>query len=311
MGGPRIGDGRAGRQRLLLFGARGPLFSTLGRASRRRGGLVPDLLLIESDAVFARAPAQAFEPAGWAVTTVGDGHAGIEAARKRTPDAIVLAVEVPEVSGFTVAAACAGPGARRVPGDPHLRRGHPRGLRAAQEEQGPGRRLPRQALRRRRRSSPSSPPWPGAAPGSPPPAPRSRASTRWPRTWGSPSSPPASPWGACPATGPPRPRPCPRRSPGAARRPPTPTPCPRTPSWTSPAPGACPPGPSPDEKAQFFRERVKLLETALEPGPGGLGAAHGPDRRADREPRGLPGPRRPSRPSAPRRPRPGRSWSRR
>jgi CheY-like chemotaxis protein len=60
------------------------------------------ILLIESDAGFARELADALESAGYEARSTGDGREGFETAREWGPDAIVLCTELPGTSGYLV-----------------------------------------------------------------------------------------------------------------------------------------------------------------------------------------------------------------
>ncbi|HVI94883.1 MAG TPA: response regulator [Anaeromyxobacter sp.] len=60
------------------------------------------ILLIENDAAFASELTRALEDAAFEVRATGDGREGIELARDWTPDAIVLCVELPGMSGYLV-----------------------------------------------------------------------------------------------------------------------------------------------------------------------------------------------------------------
>ena len=60
------------------------------------------ILLIESDAAFAREASQALEGRGLAVRVSPDGKEGLDVARDLRPDAIVLCVELPRMSGYSV-----------------------------------------------------------------------------------------------------------------------------------------------------------------------------------------------------------------
>jgi CheY-like chemotaxis protein len=60
------------------------------------------ILLIESDAAFAREISAALEARGFAVRTSGDGKEGLDLARDLRPDAVVLCVELPRMSGYSV-----------------------------------------------------------------------------------------------------------------------------------------------------------------------------------------------------------------
>lgn len=60
------------------------------------------ILLIESDAAFAREMSAALEARGFAVRVSGDGKEGLDVARDLMPDALVLCVELPRMSGYSV-----------------------------------------------------------------------------------------------------------------------------------------------------------------------------------------------------------------
>jgi CheY-like chemotaxis protein len=60
------------------------------------------ILLIESDSPFAREMADALEARGFGVRVSGDGKEGLELARDLRPDAVVLCVELPRMSGYSV-----------------------------------------------------------------------------------------------------------------------------------------------------------------------------------------------------------------
>jgi DNA-binding response OmpR family regulator/predicted nucleic acid-binding Zn-ribbon protein len=60
------------------------------------------ILLIESDAAFAREASSALEGRGFAVRVSADGKEGLDVARDLLPDAIVLCVELPRMSGYSV-----------------------------------------------------------------------------------------------------------------------------------------------------------------------------------------------------------------
>jgi len=60
------------------------------------------ILLIENDATFASELTRALDDAAFEVRATGDGREGIELARDWTPDAIVLCVELPGMSGYLV-----------------------------------------------------------------------------------------------------------------------------------------------------------------------------------------------------------------
>ncbi|HET8541044.1 MAG TPA: response regulator [Anaeromyxobacter sp.] len=60
------------------------------------------ILLIENDAGFAAEASHALEAAGLEVRTTGDGKEGLDLARDWAPEAIVLCVELPGMSGYLV-----------------------------------------------------------------------------------------------------------------------------------------------------------------------------------------------------------------
>src|SRR5512133_1448621 len=60
------------------------------------------ILLIESDGPFAEEVPSALEARGLEVRTTGDGREGYELAREWGPDAIVLCVELPGMSGYVI-----------------------------------------------------------------------------------------------------------------------------------------------------------------------------------------------------------------
>ncbi len=60
------------------------------------------ILLIESDAAIASELSRALEARGLEVRITGDGKEGLELARDLRPDAVVLCVELPRMSGYSV-----------------------------------------------------------------------------------------------------------------------------------------------------------------------------------------------------------------
>jgi CheY-like chemotaxis protein len=60
------------------------------------------VLLIENDVATARAQAEALEGAGFTVRSTGDGKEGLDLAREIQPDAVVLCVELPRMSGYSI-----------------------------------------------------------------------------------------------------------------------------------------------------------------------------------------------------------------
>src|SRR5512135_638304 len=61
-----------------------------------------ELLHVEADAELADTVRRAFAPAGFQVTTVGGGEAAVERIRTARPDLVLLAAELPDMSGFSV-----------------------------------------------------------------------------------------------------------------------------------------------------------------------------------------------------------------
>jgi CheY-like chemotaxis protein len=60
------------------------------------------ILLIESDAPFARELSEALEEKGFEARITGDGKEGLDLIQVSRPDAIVLCVELPKMSGYSV-----------------------------------------------------------------------------------------------------------------------------------------------------------------------------------------------------------------
>jgi CheY-like chemotaxis protein len=60
------------------------------------------ILLIENDAAIASELSRALEARGLEVRVTGDGKEGLELARDARPDAVVLCVELPRMSGYSV-----------------------------------------------------------------------------------------------------------------------------------------------------------------------------------------------------------------
>src|SRR5512146_2618557 len=60
------------------------------------------ILVIEDDGRVQRALRRLFEPEGYEVETIGDGRAGLEAARSSRPMAVVLDMRLPGLSGRDV-----------------------------------------------------------------------------------------------------------------------------------------------------------------------------------------------------------------
>lgn len=60
------------------------------------------ILIIEADRAFARDLATALHPRGVETRLCSDGHHGLEEARSWRPDVVVLCVELPNLSGYSV-----------------------------------------------------------------------------------------------------------------------------------------------------------------------------------------------------------------
>ena len=60
------------------------------------------ILLIESDGAFAQQLANALEARGLQARVTGDGKEGLDLARIDRPDCIVLCVELPKMSGYSI-----------------------------------------------------------------------------------------------------------------------------------------------------------------------------------------------------------------
>ncbi|HET9594930.1 MAG TPA: response regulator, partial [Anaeromyxobacteraceae bacterium] len=61
-----------------------------------------ELLLIESDPELAESVRRAFTPAGFQVTTLAAGEPAVDRCKASRPDLILLAAELPDMSGFSV-----------------------------------------------------------------------------------------------------------------------------------------------------------------------------------------------------------------
>src|SRR5262249_46182150 len=64
--------------------------------------LSKQLVLVESDPALADAVRRAFVPVGVAVTTVPVGEQALDRCKAARPDLILLAAELPDMSGFSV-----------------------------------------------------------------------------------------------------------------------------------------------------------------------------------------------------------------
>jgi DNA-binding response OmpR family regulator len=64
--------------------------------------MAKQVLVIESDSGFAGELSEGLEAAGFAARITGDGKEGLELAKDDAPDAIVLCVELPKMSGYSI-----------------------------------------------------------------------------------------------------------------------------------------------------------------------------------------------------------------
>jgi two-component system OmpR family response regulator len=68
----------------------------------RADGKPVDILVVDDEAVLAEMVSMALRYEGWTVRTAGDGAAALAAAREERPDAVVLDVMLPDISGLQV-----------------------------------------------------------------------------------------------------------------------------------------------------------------------------------------------------------------
>ena len=68
----------------------------------RADGSPVDILVVDDEAVLAEMVSMALRYEGWTVRTAGDGAAALAAARQERPDAVVLDVMLPDMSGLEV-----------------------------------------------------------------------------------------------------------------------------------------------------------------------------------------------------------------
>ena len=71
-------------------------------AMRRADGSPVDILVVDDEAVLAEMMSMALRYEGWTVRTAADGAAALAAAREDRPDAVVLDVMLPDMSGLEV-----------------------------------------------------------------------------------------------------------------------------------------------------------------------------------------------------------------
>jgi len=77
----------------------------LGRVVMRRADGSPiTILVVDDEAVLAEMVSMALRYEGWDITTAGDGASALSAAREVRPDAVVLDVMLPDMSGLDVLA---------------------------------------------------------------------------------------------------------------------------------------------------------------------------------------------------------------
>ncbi len=69
---------------------------------RRADGSPVRILVVDDEAVLAEMVSMALRYEGWDITTAGDGVAAIAAARDTRPDAVVLDIMLPDMSGLDV-----------------------------------------------------------------------------------------------------------------------------------------------------------------------------------------------------------------
>ena len=73
-------------------------------AMRRADGNPIRILVVDDEAVLAEMVSMALRYEGWDIATAGDGAAALAAARELRPDAVVLDVMLPDMSGLEVLA---------------------------------------------------------------------------------------------------------------------------------------------------------------------------------------------------------------
>ena len=69
---------------------------------RRADGNPISVLVVDDEAVLAEMVSMALRYEGWNITTAGDGNAAIASAKTARPDAVVLDVMLPDMSGLEV-----------------------------------------------------------------------------------------------------------------------------------------------------------------------------------------------------------------
>ena len=71
---------------------------------RRADGSPISVLVVDDEAVLAELVSMALRYEGWTISTAADGASALEAARTQRPDAVVLDVMLPDMSGLDVLA---------------------------------------------------------------------------------------------------------------------------------------------------------------------------------------------------------------
>ena len=69
---------------------------------RRADGNPINVLVVDDEAVLAEMVSMALRYEGWNITTAADGASAISAARGTRPDAVVLDIMLPDMSGLDV-----------------------------------------------------------------------------------------------------------------------------------------------------------------------------------------------------------------
>ena len=65
------------------------------------------ILVVDDEPVLVETIAYNLEQAGYQVTTAADGASALEAARRETPDLVILDIMLPEMDGLGSVASCA------------------------------------------------------------------------------------------------------------------------------------------------------------------------------------------------------------
>lgn len=84
-------------------------------SSKKNNG-IQHVLLVEDDAFLADIYQKKFEMEGFKVTVAGNGERGLEEAKKKKPDIILLDILLPKLDGFSVLEALKkDPAAKNIP----------------------------------------------------------------------------------------------------------------------------------------------------------------------------------------------------